>query len=99
MNILLKKIKIQIVLNIETIILNMNFDSFFCLVLLKTVKILEAYYIKTCQPSPNNQINSDVLNLFRNGVTLSCSFYPSCIYFFLLNVQKYFVYIIKIFTI
>ena len=32
-------------------------------------KILEAYYIKTCQPSPNNQINSDVLNLFRNGVT------------------------------
>ena len=32
-------------------------------------KILEAYYIKTCQPSLNNQINSDVLNLFRNGVT------------------------------
>ena len=32
-------------------------------------KILETYYIKTCQPSLNNQINSDVLNLFRNGVT------------------------------
>ena len=31
-------------------------------------KILEAYYIKTCQPSLNNQMNSDVLNLFRNGV-------------------------------
>ena len=32
-------------------------------------KILEAHYIKTCQPSLNNQINSDVLSLFRNGVT------------------------------
>ena len=32
-------------------------------------KILEAYYIKTCQPSLNNQMNSHVLNLFRNGVT------------------------------
>ena len=32
-------------------------------------KILEAYYIKACQPSLNNQINSDVFNLFRNGVT------------------------------
>ena len=32
-------------------------------------KILEAYYITTCQPSINNQIDSDLLNLFRNGVT------------------------------
>ena len=32
--------------------------------------ILEAYYIKTCQPSLNNQMNSDELNLFRNCVTL-----------------------------
>ena len=32
-------------------------------------KMLQVYYIKTCQPSLNNQINSDVLNLFRNGVT------------------------------
>ena len=32
-------------------------------------EILEAYCIKTCQPSLNNQINSDLLNLFRNGVT------------------------------
>ena len=32
-------------------------------------KILEAYYIKTCPPLLNNQMNSDVLNLFRNGVT------------------------------
>ena len=31
--------------------------------------ILEAYHIKTRQPSLNNQMNSDVLNLFRNGVT------------------------------
>ena len=30
-------------------------------------KILEAYYIKTCQPSLNKQINSDILNLFRNA--------------------------------
>ena len=37
-------------------------------------KILETYYIKTCQPSLNNQMNSDVLNLFRNGVTQNCSF-------------------------
>ena len=37
-------------------------------------KILEAYYIKTCQPSLNSQINSDVLNLFINGVTKNCSF-------------------------
>ena len=32
-------------------------------------KILETYYIKTCQPSLSNQMNSDVLNLFRNGLT------------------------------
>ena len=31
-------------------------------------KILEAYYIKTCNPSLNNQINRDLLNLSRNGV-------------------------------
>ena len=30
---------------------------------------LETYYIKTFQPSLNNQINSDSLNLLRNGVT------------------------------
>ena len=37
-------------------------------------KILEAYYIKTCQPSLSNEIKSDVLSLFRNGVTQNCSF-------------------------
>ena len=31
--------------------------------------LLEAYYIKTCQPSLNSQMNSESLNLFRNGVT------------------------------
>ena len=30
-------------------------------------KILEAHYIKTCQPSLINQINSDLLKLFRNA--------------------------------
>ena len=29
-------------------------------------KILEAHYIKTCQPSLISQINSDLLKLFRN---------------------------------
>ena len=32
-------------------------------------KTLEAYYIKTCQPTLNNQTNSEVINLFRNGIT------------------------------
>ena len=30
-------------------------------------KILEAHYIKTCQPSLINQTNSDLLKLFRNA--------------------------------
>ena len=49
----------------------MNFDYLSCPMPPKTVlnKILEAHYIKTCQPSLNNQINIDLLNLFRNGVT------------------------------
>ena len=32
-------------------------------------KLLEAYYIKIRQPSLNTQVNSDVLNLYRNCVT------------------------------
>ena len=32
-------------------------------------KILEAYFNKTLNPILNNQLNSDVLTLFRNGVT------------------------------
>ena len=32
-------------------------------------KILEAYFIKTLNPTLNNQLNSDILTLFRNGVT------------------------------
>ena len=32
-------------------------------------KILEAYFIKTLIPILNNQLNSDILILFRNGVT------------------------------
>ena len=31
-------------------------------------KILEAYFIKTMNPILNNQLNSDILTLFRNGV-------------------------------
>ena len=33
-----------------------------------TRKILEVYYIKTHQPSLSPQANSDVLNLYKNGV-------------------------------
>ena len=44
-------------------------------------KILEAHYIKTYHLSLSNQIKSVVLNVFTNGVTQSCSFYPSFIYF------------------
>ena len=33
------------------------------------MKILEAYFIKTLNPILNNQLNSDILTLFRNGVT------------------------------
>ena len=44
-------------------------------------KILETYYIKACQPSLNSQINSVLLNFFRNGVTQNCLFYASCICF------------------
>ena len=33
-------------------------------------KILEVYDIKRCEPSLHNQVNSYVLNLFKNGVTL-----------------------------
>ena len=32
-------------------------------------KILEAYFIKTLNPILNNQLNSDILTLFGNGVT------------------------------
>ena len=32
-------------------------------------KISEAYYIKIRQPSLNTQVNSDVSNLYKNGVT------------------------------
>ena len=32
-------------------------------------KILEGYFIKTLNPILNNQLNSDILTLFRNGVT------------------------------
>ena len=32
-------------------------------------KILEVYFIKTLRPILNNQLNSDILTLFRNGVT------------------------------
>ena len=32
-------------------------------------KILEAYYIATMKPSLNDQINSDLLHLFKNGIT------------------------------
>ena len=32
-------------------------------------KILEAYFIKTLNPILNNQVNSDILTLFRNGIT------------------------------
>ena len=32
-------------------------------------KILESYFIKIMVPSLNSQMNSDVLKLFRNGVT------------------------------
>ena len=31
-------------------------------------KILEAYFIKTLNPVLNNQLNSDILTLFKNGV-------------------------------
>ena len=57
--------------------LNDNFDQKFrWFVLSRALKnflkweILEAYYIKTRrQPSLNTQVNSDILNLYRNGVT------------------------------
>ena len=32
-------------------------------------KILEAYFIKTLNSILNNQLNSEILTLFRNGVT------------------------------
>ena len=32
-------------------------------------KILEAYFIATMKPSLYHQINSDLLHLFRNGIT------------------------------
>ena len=32
-------------------------------------KILEAYYIKQLNPTLNNQLDSDLLTLFRNGIT------------------------------
>ena len=32
-------------------------------------KLLEAYFIATMKPSLNDQIDSDLLHLFRNGIT------------------------------
>ena len=32
-------------------------------------KILEAYFINTLNPFPNNQLNSDILTLSTNGIT------------------------------
>ena len=32
-------------------------------------KILEAYFIATMKPSLNDKIDSDLLHLFRNGIT------------------------------
>ena len=32
-------------------------------------KILEAYFIKTLNPILNNQLNNDILTLFRNGIS------------------------------
>ena len=32
-------------------------------------KILEAYFIATMKPSLNDQIDSDLLHLFKNGIT------------------------------
>ena len=32
-------------------------------------KILEAYFIATKKPSLNEQIDSDLLHLFKNGIT------------------------------
>ena len=32
-------------------------------------KILEAYFIATMKPSVNDKIDSDLLHLFRNGIT------------------------------
>ena len=33
------------------------------------LKILEAYFIATMKPSLNDKIDSDLLHLFRNGIT------------------------------
>ena len=65
----------------EMIIPERLFDEIktFCSVPPKTVlkrKIVEAYYINKCQLSLNSQVNSDLMNLFRNDVTKSCSLYP-----------------------
>ena len=54
--------------------LNDNFDHEFRRFLSRASKNclkrkIEAYYIKTCQPLLSSQMNSDILNLFRNGVT------------------------------
>ena len=32
-------------------------------------KLLEVYFIKALNPILNNQLNSDILTLFKNGVT------------------------------
>ena len=32
-------------------------------------KILEVYFIKTLNPILNNQLNSDILTFFRDGIT------------------------------
>ena len=39
-------------------------------------KILEVYFIKIMEPSLSSQINSDVLTLFRNGITQTRN--PKC---------------------
>ena len=56
-------------------------------------KILETYYIKTCQPSLSNQINSDVWTFLEMVSHRIARFYPSCIYFNCFLTSKSFLYI------
>ena len=56
--------------------LNYNFDHEFWWFVLSCasanslkLKMPDVYYIKTCQSSVFSQTNSDILNLYRNGVT------------------------------
>ena len=84
--------------------LNDNFDHEFRWFVLSRAsknclrqKILGAYYIKTCQPSLNNQINSDLLNFLEMVLLVAC-FIPPVFILIVLNAQKYFVYMVNIFT-